>query len=167
MTDAGQPGETAAQAIGRRWRGMADGHPGIEVWVEGHPRGEETVEVMAVWSHRERGAGHASRAMRALAGLADELGVTLRGQVHRLRYDTDHPVPGETEMELDRLDALNDVGLGNVELLAWYRRLGFETVGEVGEDPLDVWVVRRPRPAGDGGEAAAVTGEGEANHGER
>jgi len=95
------------------------------------------LEVAALWSEKERFRGHAGRAMRALAGLADEAGVELVLVPRWLAYETDH-LDGA---EADELERLNRRRLDNDELAQWYGRLGFGMTGETDGDRL---VMRRP-----------------------
>jgi len=108
-------------------------------------KGESTVYLDGIWSDVERRKGHASRYMREVIALADEVGVDLRCQVYFLRYDIYHDDNGGYEdHEVDHLDALNEQGLDNGELLEWYRRLGFELEDPDFSDPDEnPYMVRR------------------------
>jgi hypothetical protein len=54
---------------------------------------------------------------------------------------------GEPEEEVDRLGDLNRQGLNNSQLLDWYRRLGFETTGNMrGDQPEIVRMAGTPVP---------------------
>jgi len=106
---------------------------------------DDVVHIDGIWSDLERRKGHASRYMRAMSAVADEEGVDLRCQVYFLRYDIYHDDNGGyEEHEVDHLDALNDQGLDNGELLEWYRRLGFELEDPDFSDPDEnPYIVRR------------------------
>lgn len=100
------------------------------------------VELGAIWSHVERGKGHATSAMKSVFELADELGIDIYGEPYFLVYDTAaRELEGESDEELDRLDALNERRLSNEQLLTWYQRLGFETTGNMRGDQPEI--VRR------------------------
>lgn len=107
-------------------------------------------ELGSVWSHVERGKGHATRAMKALLELADEHGVDLYGEPYFLVYDTDAmEMEGTPDEDLDKFDALNDQRMDNLQLIDWYRRLGFEETDAMRGDHPEI--VRRanspiPRP---------------------
>lgn len=105
-------------------------------------------ELGCLWSHVERGKGHAGSAMRALLLLADEHGIDLYGEPCFLRYDVaSMEMDGEPEEEIDRLDGLNKQGLDNSQLLDWYLRLGFETNGIMrGDCPETVRMAGTPIP---------------------
>ena len=113
---------------------VADGK--VTSWLE--KRGDAVVEIESIWSEAERGQGHATRFLRALTALADELGVTLTGVPHWTAYD-----PDDDDPEYDRLHDLNAQKLSNEQLEAWYGRHGFERTGKYqGDDPV---ITRRPR----------------------
>lgn len=89
-----------------------------------HP---DAVELGAIWSHVERGKGHATSVMKSIFELADEFSVDIYGEPYFLVYDIDaRELEGESDEELDRLIALNERRLSNEQLLGWYQRLGFE-----------------------------------------
>lgn len=103
--------------------------------------GERTICLEQIWSERTRRAGHASKALDALCDAADRLGYVIVLEAHWLAYDTDSYPPGDEEG--DRLDALNEMRLGNEELAAWYGRRGFVETGRMDYDnPI---MERQPR----------------------
>lgn len=109
----------------------------------------QKIEISSVWSHKERGCGHAGRAMRALFALADEFQIDLFGQPHFLTYDTEtHEQAGNfSSEEIDLMDALNEQKLENDQLLDWYLSLGFVLTGDMdGDDPIIVRRANTPIP---------------------
>lgn len=118
--------------------------------VELYQRGDQTVEISALWSHKERGCGHAGRAMRSLMALADDFDIDLVGQPHFLAYDTEtHERAGNFSVEeIDLMDALNEQRLDNEQLLDWYLSLGFELTGVMeGDDPGIIRRAHTPIPS--------------------
>lgn len=103
--------------------------------------GPSTVSLEYIWSEHTRRAGHASKALDALCDVADRLGIAIVLEVHWLAYETgSYP---EDDKEGDRLDALNDMKLGNGELAEWYARRGFVEIGRADhENPV---MRREPR----------------------
>lgn len=138
-------GPTPAEAFVAEWLGVAGEHPHVDTDLVTYPReGPDVVTLNSVWSNRERGKGHATRAMRALLDLADGHGVTVTGEVYWLTYDIEY---GDyDEADLDRLDALNDARLDHRGLIAWYRKLGFDIAEPdpaIDDRDLAHWPMRR------------------------
>lgn len=77
------------------------------------------VGVWAIWSEKERQKGHASRALKRMCAAADKHRVALILAASMLRYDTDTNSERYSDVEADRLDALNELGLGREQLFAW------------------------------------------------
>ncbi len=101
-------------------------------------------ELEEIWSEKRRGCGRASRYMRKVIALADELGVTLTLYVHCLYHNLEdtHGIPDSTVKlweKLDRKTLIND------ELIAWYCRLGFAICP--GSDDENPQMERLPRKA--------------------
>lgn len=94
--------------------------------------GDRTICLEQIWSERDRRRGHASRALDALCHAADRLGYAIVLEAHWLAYDT-HSY-SEDDVEGDRLDALNELKLGNEDLAAWYARRGFVETGRMDYD---------------------------------
>lgn len=117
----------------------------VTFWLRPEDNEPNVAVLEQIWSEHKRGAGHASRVMRAILDQADQLGVELRLQVHWLAYD-----PSEDDPAYDELWALNDQKLGNRQLYEWYARLGFVPAGAL--DPAEMEsgeqkMVRPPHPA--------------------
>lgn len=93
--------------------------------------GHSTVTLLAIWSHQKRRAGYASAALRRICSLADTQGVDIKLTPRWLAYEYDE---GETSEELTRLDCLNAQKLSNEQLIAWYKRNGFQCTEELNGD---------------------------------
>lgn len=114
----------------------------VNFWLRPEPDQPNVAVLEQIWCERERGAGHASRVMRAIIELADQLGVELRLQVHWLAYD-----PSEDDPAYDTLWELNDKKLGNRQLYDWYTRLGFVPEGGLSPVALENGEQNMVRPA--------------------
>lgn len=124
---------------------IATGHVSVVI-----TRHEGGAELEAIWSEIERGRGHGGRAMRAMLELADEHGIDIYARPHFLVYDTElHENSGLfTPAQIDLMDRLNEEKLDNVELLAWYERLGFVMTGRfLWDDPEIVRRATAPAPS--------------------
>jgi hypothetical protein len=109
--------------------------------------GKVTLE--SIWSEQERGKGHASKAMRSVIEIADKYGIDIYSQPHALRYDTETQEESGlfSEAQIDLWDRLNETCLSNIDLLEWYRRLGFELTGAtLTDDPEIMREANAPAP---------------------
>ena len=101
----------------------------------------DVLVLTALWSEKQRGTGHATRALNHLCELADAHSVTITLEVCRLLYDLDVC----SDDDLDRLDALNQLAMNDEQLEAWYARFGFEPDERNTPDSAAV-MRRRPGP---------------------
>lgn len=97
----------------------------IELFGAGHRENE--IELAQLWSHVERGKGHATRAMHAFLKLADECEIDIVLTPYALFYDVG--LGDYSDDEADRLNALNQNVMNNYQLIYWYDRFGFEDTG--------------------------------------
>jgi hypothetical protein len=142
-----QRGPSRATAMVQAYRREALGSELVSIDLAIVRRNPETVLICAIWSERERGKGHASRALSRLCGLADKFQVALNAVPYWLRYDTESSPPLYTPEEEARLDALNELNLSNAQLKAWYGRFGFNCIeGQALPDDEHPEMTRTPRP---------------------
>ena len=83
------------------------------------------VGILAIWSEVERRKGHAARTLQSLCAAADAHQVVLTLEPRWMRYDTDTNPEQYSDVESDRLEALNGLNLDNKQLAAWYAKYGF------------------------------------------
>ncbi len=99
----------------------------VEIKLFGAGHRENEIELAQLWSHVERGKGHATRAMHAFLKLADECEVNIVLTPFALFYDVG--LGDYSDDEADRLEALNEKVMNNYQLIEWYDRFGFEETG--------------------------------------
>ena len=120
-------------------REVKSGLVGIDLYPTSIP---DAAELGAIWSHFERGKGHASQVMNSLFELADEFGIDIYAEPQFLLYDIEGAAGNDSERA--RLIALNESHLDNEQLLSWYGRLGFQMTGQMRWDQPEI--VRRATP---------------------
>jgi hypothetical protein len=122
--------------------GSANRASEVEIDLSSRYYGDADVYIEAVWSHGERRAGYAGKALRQLCDLADQRSITLHGNIHPLAYGELEGEAPEQAAQCERLDAQ---AMNNEQLEAWYGRHGFRR--KEGADPWNPDIVRDPAPA--------------------